>query len=171
MSHINEAHFTFSELVVTLCRGQGGTPAETVTRPRADTWQLVDMCHEAGCVLTRVELFRADTWPDYSRVGYRGLGKGFHVSGAVVHTMRRRSARPLRCIASLEDVTELQDDHNDDDDDDGVSLHPPRHIHHLSFWLPDPMTQIEDADVSKVVAATGLAEVVSRCGIVHLITR
>ena len=79
---------------MTLCRGQGGTPAETVTRPRADTWQLVDMCHEAGCVLTRVELFRADTWPDYSRVGYRGLGKGFHVSGAVVHTMRRRSARP-----------------------------------------------------------------------------
>ena len=100
--------------MVTLCRGQGGTPAETVTRPRADTWQLVDMCHEAGCVLTRVELFRADTWPDYSRVGYRGLGKGFHVSGAVVHTMRRRSARPLRCIASLEDVTDLQDNHNDD---------------------------------------------------------
>ena len=54
------------EIVITLARGQGGTPAEA--RSPGDTWRLVDTCHEAGCVLTRVQDFCPHQHLGYSQV-------------------------------------------------------------------------------------------------------
>ena len=56
------------EVVITLARGQGGTPAEAEVRSPGDTWRLVDTCHEAGCVLTRVQEFRPQQYLGYSQV-------------------------------------------------------------------------------------------------------
>ena len=56
------------EVVITLARGQGGTPAEAEVRCPGNTWRLVDTCHEAGCVLTRVQEFRPHQYLGYSQV-------------------------------------------------------------------------------------------------------
>ena len=56
------------EIVITLARGQGGTPAEAEARSPGDTWRLVDTCHEAGCVLTRVQEFCPNQNLGYSQV-------------------------------------------------------------------------------------------------------
>ena len=56
------------EIVITLARGQGGTPAETEVRSPADTWRLADTCHEAGCVITRVQEFCPQQHLGYSQV-------------------------------------------------------------------------------------------------------
>ena len=56
------------EIVITLARGQGGTPAEAESRSPGDTWRLVDTCHEAGCVLTRVQDFCPHQHLGYSQV-------------------------------------------------------------------------------------------------------
>ena len=56
------------EIVITLARGQGGTPAEAEARSPGDTWRLVDTCHEAGCVLTRVQDFCPHQHLGYSQV-------------------------------------------------------------------------------------------------------
>ena len=56
------------EVVITLARGQGGTPAEAEVRSPANTWRLVDTCHEAGCVLTRVQEFCPQQHLGYNQV-------------------------------------------------------------------------------------------------------
>ena len=64
------------EIVITLARGQGGTPAEAEARSPGNTWRLVDTCHEAGCVLTRVEGFCPQQHLGYSQVTRKGLVRG-----------------------------------------------------------------------------------------------
>ena len=43
-------------------------PAEAEARSIGDTWRLVDTCHEAGCVLTRVQEFCPEQHLGYSQV-------------------------------------------------------------------------------------------------------
>ncbi|XP_065280505.1 ferredoxin-fold anticodon-binding domain-containing protein 1 homolog isoform X1 [Dermacentor albipictus] len=69
---------------VTLCRGQGGTPADSkVRRCPSDTWQVVEMAAPGGFILHRVVPFRAPA--EYTPRGYRGGTKGFHTEGALTH--------------------------------------------------------------------------------------
>ena len=56
------------KVVITLARGQGGTPVEAEVRIPGNTWRLMDTCHEAGCVLTRVQEFRPHQYLGYSQV-------------------------------------------------------------------------------------------------------
>ncbi|XP_075526850.1 uncharacterized protein LOC142558590 isoform X5 [Dermacentor variabilis] len=54
---------------VTLCRGQGGTPADSkVRRCPSDTWQVVEMAAPGGFILHRVVPFRAPA--EYTPRGY-----------------------------------------------------------------------------------------------------
>ncbi|EEC10229.1 conserved hypothetical protein [Ixodes scapularis] len=62
---------TGGRVLVTLCRGQGGTPAETPPRRFDDTWQVVHMAAHGGLLLRKVEPFRTTDFPAYSPVGYR----------------------------------------------------------------------------------------------------
>ena len=146
------------DIVITLCRGQGGTPAETVIRSRADTWRIVDTCHEADCILTHVETFCPDQFSDYTSVGYRGLYKGFNVDGAMVHVIKKGVPRMFKCISGVEDdsVTILNACSTSFDH---MSLYPPVHVHHLSFWLPDTMDQLTDDQVGLVLDRTGVRSV------------
>ncbi|XP_077529068.1 ferredoxin-fold anticodon-binding domain-containing protein 1-like isoform X2 [Haemaphysalis longicornis] len=83
---------------VALCRGQGGTPADA-PRPRADTWQVVEMATFGGFVLRSLEPFHAP--PGYQPRGYRGGAKGFHTDGALTHIFcLAGSAVPTRLSAA-----------------------------------------------------------------------
>ncbi|CAN8010161.1 unnamed protein product [Ixodes pacificus] len=86
---------TGGRVVVTLCRGQGGTPAETPPKRFDDTWQVVHMAAHGGLLLRRVEPFRATDFPAYSPVGYRGGKKAFCTDGALVHVFEVRSVPTL----------------------------------------------------------------------------
>ncbi|KAH7942592.1 hypothetical protein HPB49_025620 [Dermacentor silvarum] len=69
---------------VTLCRGQGGTLADSeVRRCPSDTWQVVEMAAPGGFILHQVLPFCAPA--GYTPRGYRGGTKGFHTEGALTH--------------------------------------------------------------------------------------
>ena len=71
---------------VTLCRGQGGTPADSTQRGYHNSWRIVEMAAEAGLVLSRVHPFALSSYPGYVPTGYCGAGKGFVLDGALEHT-------------------------------------------------------------------------------------
>lgn len=68
---------------VALCRGQGGTPAESHLRCPGNTWQVVQMAAPGGFILHQVLPFSAPA--GYTPRGYRGGAKGFHTEGALTH--------------------------------------------------------------------------------------
>ena len=71
---------------VTLCSGQGGTPADSTQRGYHNSWRIVEMAAEAGLFLSRVHPFTI-SYPGYVPTGYRGAGKGFVLEGALEHTV------------------------------------------------------------------------------------
>ncbi|XP_077494484.1 phenylalanyl-tRNA synthetase, mitochondrial isoform X2 [Amblyomma americanum] len=89
---------------LTLCRGQGGTPADSLVRPRADTWQVVDMAAPGGFVLRSVEPFCPPA--GYTPRGYRGGAKGFHTKGALTHVFCLVGS----AVAALPSAASLQAD-------------------------------------------------------------
>ena len=70
---------------VTLCKGQGGTPADSDQRGHHNSWRVVEMAAEAGLLLSDVQHF--DLWAHvgYEPSGYRGGGRGFVLQGALEH--------------------------------------------------------------------------------------
>ena len=71
---------------VTLCRGQGGTPADSAQRGYHNSWRIVEMAVEAGLVLSHIHPFTLSSYPGYVPTGYRRAGKGFVLDGALEHT-------------------------------------------------------------------------------------
>ena len=77
-----------SQVIITLCGGQGGTPSDTVNRAEADTWQIVKMLSYAGLQLVSVNKFEPNKYFDkdsYKSYGYRGWNQWFHTDKGVVH--------------------------------------------------------------------------------------
>ncbi len=60
-------------MCVSLCRGQGGTPADTPVRHWSDTWQVVAMAAYSDFVLTETVMFVAGDFPEYNCTGYRSV--------------------------------------------------------------------------------------------------
>ncbi|CAL8364662.1 unnamed protein product [Lota lota] len=77
------------EVHVTLCNGQGGTPADQPTREWQNSWQVVAMAAEADLVLSSVQPFKSEEVESYKCTGYRSQDKGFHVENALVHVFTR----------------------------------------------------------------------------------
>lgn len=77
-------------ILVSLCKGQGGTRVDKRTRRWDDTWQVVEMAAQGNLVLVSVEQFRSDIFPNYTSVGYRGRDCAFHTDGALVHIFSKR---------------------------------------------------------------------------------
>ena len=98
------------EVHVTLCCGQGGTPADSGCRGYKNSWKVVEMAAEGGLVLDRVEPFMRSDTPGYTPTGYRGHSdKGFNLDGALRHVFR--FPVPSR-----------------------HSFYPPCYLHDVSFW-------------------------------------
>jgi GTP-binding protein len=91
-------------ILVSLCKGQGGTKVDEPIRRWDDTWQVVEMAAYGELVLVSVKKFRNDMIPKYSSIGYRGGGSAFHIDGALVHVFSKRE--PL--YPSMEVETLLQ---------------------------------------------------------------
>ncbi|XP_049774302.1 uncharacterized protein LOC126162074 isoform X2 [Schistocerca cancellata] len=81
---------TNGQLLISLCKGQGGTSAEKQIRRWDDTWKVVEMVADGNLVLTAVEPFDGDSYPNYKSAGYRGTDKSFHTDGALVHIFCKR---------------------------------------------------------------------------------
>ena len=96
------------------------------------------------------------------QVGYRGLFKKFNVDGALIHTMMKRDHRSVRSVMSLHEVED-----NSLSKEEGfielTSLYPPRHVHHLSLWLPDGILCLDERLILHVLELSGLKPLVTRC--------
>lgn len=84
-------------IIVALCKGQGGTPADLCRRPsHADSWQVVEMASQSALVLRAVAPFPQDALLAYTRVGYRGGLSPFHAQQALIHVFEYR---PLHIVS------------------------------------------------------------------------
>uniref|UniRef100_H3CX86 Ferredoxin-fold anticodon binding domain containing 1 n=1 Tax=Tetraodon nigroviridis TaxID=99883 RepID=H3CX86_TETNG len=77
------------EVHVSLCNGQGGTPADQPKREWHNSWQVTAMAAEAQLILTEVRPFESEKNQSYKCTGYRSQDKGFHVEKALVHVFTR----------------------------------------------------------------------------------
>jgi hypothetical protein len=154
-------------VVVTLCRGQGGTPFDSVQKQvAADTWKVVEGGAEGGFVLSGVEKFPVDQFPEYSQVGYRGMeNKGFHVEGSVVHIFKHSPLPDLEPLDELprkrpkfcqpvDGVVDFASVFNNFSSSSSTvphpsSLYPPTYTHHISFW--ESSSPVSDTDIVDVV--------------------
>lgn len=58
-------------VMVTLCKGQGGTPADRPQRAWPDSWQVVSMAANAGLILSEIHPFHPGDFPGYFCTGFR----------------------------------------------------------------------------------------------------
>lgn len=77
------------EVHVSLCRGQGGTPADHPIREWHNSWQINAMAARSGFILSNVKPFNPDLYTEYKCTGYRSQEKPFHVEDALVHIFTR----------------------------------------------------------------------------------
>ncbi|RUS80710.1 hypothetical protein EGW08_011533 [Elysia chlorotica] len=73
------------QVMVTLCKGQGGTPADRPQRSWHDSWQALAMAANAGFILTDIRPFEAGMFPEYHSVGFRFQDKSFDTGGSLIH--------------------------------------------------------------------------------------
>lgn len=77
------------QVIVTLCNGQGGTPADNPQRNWNDSWQLVEMSAHGNFLLTDVQPFETSFFENYIVTGYRSLEKQFNTQGSITHFFKR----------------------------------------------------------------------------------
>ena len=110
------------EVWVTLCKGQGGTQSDDLSRGYENSWKIVEAATEGGLCLTKVMAFKSSDWPEYSQTGYRGGDKRFLLEGAMKHiftcprvdqTLWKKDSRPFtvnacgKCYSSKEEVVHV----------------------------------------------------------------
>lgn len=81
------------KILVTLCKGQSGTPYDTIKRKHGDTWQIINMATHGDLVLDEAQPFCSSSWPLYNPNGYRSLEKGFQLDEAVTFIFVRSQLR------------------------------------------------------------------------------
>ncbi|XP_032432169.1 ferredoxin-fold anticodon-binding domain-containing protein 1 isoform X1 [Xiphophorus hellerii] len=94
------------EVHVSLCNGQGGTPADQPKREWHNSWQVSAMAAEAHLILSAVRHFESDNLPSYKSTGYRSQDKGFHVGKALLHVFSRSAPFTPVQIVQMEEVVE-----------------------------------------------------------------
>jgi len=139
------------QVIITLCKGQGGTPFESVERLPADTWKIVETGHEAGYVLNQVHHFPHHLFQHYSQVGYRGMQKGFNVEDSIVHILEPSESKGVLPIDDIHIENLKVIDNEEEEASLPISLYPPRYIHHLSFWIPN---EFNESLLSKIITAS-----------------
>lgn len=76
---------TDGQILMSLCKGQGGTPADKPMRAWHDSWQVVSMAAYGGLMLKEVKPFVLEDFNKYSSTGFRSQNKGFNTEGALIH--------------------------------------------------------------------------------------
>uniref|UniRef100_A0A3Q4GYH9 Ferredoxin-fold anticodon binding domain containing 1 n=1 Tax=Neolamprologus brichardi TaxID=32507 RepID=A0A3Q4GYH9_NEOBR len=94
------------EVHVSLCNGQGGTPADQPKREWHNSWQAVAMAAEADLILSAIHPFENDKHQSYKCTGYRSQDKGFHVEKALVHMFTRSIPYTPAHLLKVEEVVE-----------------------------------------------------------------
>uniref|UniRef100_A0AAX7SH50 FDX-ACB domain-containing protein n=1 Tax=Astatotilapia calliptera TaxID=8154 RepID=A0AAX7SH50_ASTCA len=94
------------EVHVSLCNGQGGTPADQPKREWHNSWQAVAMAAEADLILSAIHPFESDKHQSYKCTGYRSQDKGFHVEKALVHMFTRSIPYTPAHLLKVEEVVE-----------------------------------------------------------------
>ena len=59
---------------------------------------------------------------------------------------------------------------SEEDVTENISLYPPQHVHHLSFWLPDGVSSLDEGLITRVLEVTRLRPLVVRCDTLELYT-
>ncbi|XP_063959933.1 ferredoxin-fold anticodon-binding domain-containing protein 1 homolog [Lytechinus pictus] len=77
------------QVFLTLCNGQGGTPADQPQRIWGNSWQVVAMAAYGAFILTRTMPFCAKDYEDYDCTGYRSQSKGFLTQSSITHIFER----------------------------------------------------------------------------------
>ncbi|VDI17989.1 Hypothetical predicted protein [Mytilus galloprovincialis] len=83
------------QILMTLCKGQGGTPADKPMRAWHDSWQVVSMAANAGLILKHVWPFVVNDFEEYSSTGFRSQDKGFNTERAITHVFQKGEIIPL----------------------------------------------------------------------------
>ncbi|KAL5006977.1 hypothetical protein ScPMuIL_015783 [Solemya velum] len=86
------------KIMVTLCKGQGGTPADKPIRKWQDTWQVVSVAADAGLILSEAIPFLEEDYPAYKCRGFRSQDKGFHTENAITHIFERAETVSVPCV-------------------------------------------------------------------------
>ncbi|KAM9348581.1 ferredoxin-fold anticodon-binding domain-containing protein 1 [Symphorus nematophorus] len=96
------------EVHVSLCNGQGGTPADNPQREWHNSWQVAAMAAEAHLILTDIHPFESEKYQSYKCTGYRSQDKGFHVAKALLHVFTRSLPYTSAQTVKVEEVVEGQ---------------------------------------------------------------
>ena len=59
------------QILVTLCKGQGGTPADRPMRAWHDSWQVVSMAANSSLILVETKPFQIEDYETYTSTGFR----------------------------------------------------------------------------------------------------
>ncbi|XP_026184764.1 ferredoxin-fold anticodon-binding domain-containing protein 1 isoform X2 [Mastacembelus armatus] len=94
------------EVHVSLCNGQGGTPADQPKREWHNSWQVAAMAAEAHLILSDVHPFDGEKYQSYKCTGYRSQDKGFHVEKALIHVFTRSLLYTSAQVVKVEEVVE-----------------------------------------------------------------
>ncbi|XP_042355230.1 ferredoxin-fold anticodon-binding domain-containing protein 1 [Plectropomus leopardus] len=94
------------EVHVSLCNGQGGTPADQPKREWHNSWQVAAMAAEAHLILSDVHAFESEKYQSYKCTGYRSQDKGFHVGKGLVHVFTRSLPYTPAQILKVEEAVE-----------------------------------------------------------------
>lgn len=87
------------QILVTLCKGQGGTSMDNPKRRWDDSWKIVEMAAHGNLILTRIEPFLWQSFQDYVVTGYRSLEKQFHTAGSLTHCFTKSEQPTIYNIA------------------------------------------------------------------------
>ncbi|XP_075957895.1 ferredoxin-fold anticodon-binding domain-containing protein 1 [Anarhichas minor] len=94
------------EVHVSLCNGQGGTPADQPKREWHNSWQVAAMAAEAHLILSDVHPFEREKHQSYKCTGYRSQDKGFHVEKGLLHVFTRSLCYTPAQILTVEEAVE-----------------------------------------------------------------
>ena len=75
---------TRGRILVSLCRGQGGTLAD-IPKRYDDTWKVVEMASYSGLILSNISPFCVSDYPGYVSTGLRSQLKSFITAGGLSH--------------------------------------------------------------------------------------
>lgn len=92
---------TRGRILVSLCRGQGGTLAD-IPKRYDDTWKVVEMASYSGLILSSVSPFCVSDYPGYVSTGLRSQLKSFITAGGLTHEFTLFQEADARCWACSE---------------------------------------------------------------------
>lgn len=104
---ISESLKSNGQVLVTLCKGQGGTSIDNPPRRWDDSWKITEMAAHGNFILIAIEPFVWLSFQNYIVTGYRSLNKQFHSIGALTHIFIKSELPNLNNIAPKKKINIL----------------------------------------------------------------